>query len=72
MHCLTTYQAICILSPAMPKDKPSQVRKLFGFRMEESLMRELRHLAVDEGRRMNDLAQEAFRDLLKKYREKRK
>ena len=35
-------------------------------------MREIKHLAVDESRPMNELAEEALRDLLKKYREKRK
>lgn len=36
------------------------------------LVRDLQHLAVDEDKRMNDLAGEAIRDLLRKYREKRK
>ena len=35
-------------------------------------MREMKHLAVDEGRPLYELAEEAFRELLKKYREKRK
>jgi hypothetical protein len=35
-------------------------------------MRELEHLSVDEQKWMNELTEEAIRDLLKKYREKSK
>ncbi len=35
-------------------------------------MRDLAHLAVDEDRWLNDLVEEAVRDLLKKHREPRK
>ena len=35
-------------------------------------MRDLRHLAVDEEKNLNDLVEKALQDLLKKYREKRK
>jgi predicted transcriptional regulator len=56
----------------MSTPPPSQDRKLYGVRLSERLMREIKHLAVDESRPMNELAEEALRDLLKKYREKRK
>lgn len=32
-------------------------------------MKELRHLAVDEDKNLNDLVEEAIQDLLKKYKE---
>ena len=47
-------------------------RKNYGLRLDQSLMRELSHLAVDEEKWLNELVEEAVRDLLKKYREKRK
>jgi hypothetical protein len=56
----------------MPKHKSSTTRKMYGLRLDESLMREVKHLAVDEDRPMNDLAEEALRELLKKYQGKKK
>ena len=35
-------------------------------------MKELAHLAVDEDKWVNEMIEEAVRDLMKKYREKRK
>jgi hypothetical protein len=35
-------------------------------------MKEVKHLAVDEDRNVNDLLEEAMRDLLKKYKKKGK
>jgi hypothetical protein len=35
-------------------------------------MRAIKHLAVDEGRAVNDLTEEALRDLLKRYQERQK
>jgi metal-responsive CopG/Arc/MetJ family transcriptional regulator len=52
-----------------PSDKGSQGRKMFGIRLPDSLMKEIKHLAVDEGKPMNELVEEALRDLMKKYRE---
>ena len=45
---------------------------MFGIRLPDSLMKEVKHLAVDEGRPMNDLVEEALREFLKKPRERRK
>jgi hypothetical protein len=45
---------------------------MFGIRLPDSLMKEIKHLAVDEGRPMNDLVEEALREFLKKPRERRK
>lgn len=46
-------------------------KKNYGLRLEQGLMKELAHLAVDEDRWLNELIEEAIQDLLKKY-EKRK
>ena len=56
----------------MAKEKAPHRRKTYGLRLEQALMREVKHLAVDEDKPMNDLVEEALRDLLKKYREKRR
>ncbi len=47
-------------------------RKQYGLRILVPLMREIQHLAIDEGRRMNDLVEEALRDLVKKYKKRGK
>ena len=54
----------------MPRDK-ADAKKNYGLRLDQALMKELNHLAVDEDRWLNELVEEAIRDLLKKY-EKRK
>lgn len=56
----------------MAKDNPSESRKNYGVRLDQALMRELSHLAVDEDRWVNELIEEAVRDLLKKYRDRAK
>jgi hypothetical protein len=45
---------------------------MYGIRLPESLMRDVKHLAVDEGKPMNELVEEGLHDLMKKYRERRK
>jgi hypothetical protein len=47
-------------------------RKVYGLRLDQKLMRAIKHLAVDEGRAVNDVTEEALRDLLKKYQERLK
>lgn len=47
-------------------------RKTYSLSFDQELMRELKHLAVDEDRNVNDLLEEATRDLLKKYKKKGK
>lgn len=54
----------------MARDKADE-KKNYGLRLDQALMKELNHLAVDEDRWLNELVEEAIRDLLKKY-EKRK
>ena len=59
----------------MPKepiqDKPA-LKKTYGLRLDQALMKDLAHFAVDEDRWLNELVEEAVRDLLRKYRDKRK
>ena len=56
----------------MTRDKSIEGRKNYGLRLHQELMRELSHLAVDEDRWVNELVEEAVKDLLKKYRDKAK
>lgn len=59
----------------MPRDPipdKSALKKNYGLRLDQALMRQLKHLAVElEERRINDLIDEAIRDLLKKYDKKK-
>ena len=66
---LACYQVGC---RPMARKKEGPERKMYGLRLDQALVRELQHLAVDEDRWMNDLVEEGIRDLLKKCREKRK
>ena len=54
------------------KEKPEKVRKTFGLSLNRELMLEIQHLALDQDRYVNELLEEAARDLLKKYGEKKK
>jgi predicted transcriptional regulator len=45
-------------------------RKVFSTRLDQDLVKELKHLAVDADRALNDLLEEAIQDLLKKYEKK--
>jgi predicted transcriptional regulator len=56
----------------MAHKKSNPGRKMYGLRLDQALLRDLQHLAVDEDKWMNEMVEEAIRDLLKKYREKRK
>jgi len=52
-------------------DEPRKAdRKAYGLRLEQALMKELKYLGVDQDRNMNDLVEEAIRDLVKKYKKK--
>ena len=53
-------------------EKPSSRRKTYGMSLDLTLMKEVKHLAVDEDRNVNDVLEEAMRDLLKKYKKKGK
>ena len=54
------------------QEKTEKPRKTFGLSLNRQLMLEIQHLAVDQDRYVNELLEEAARDLLKKYAEKRK
>lgn len=54
-----------------PKAQPKPKQQI-GARVDQELVTEVRVLAVRQRRRFNELIEEAFHDLLKKYREKRK
>ena len=56
----------------MPRQKIPASRRLFGLRLNEELLTELRHAALDLKRPANQLLEEAIQEWLKKYRDKRK
>jgi hypothetical protein len=51
--------------------EPKRKRQI-GPRVEDDLIKEVRILGIRQGRLLEDLVDEALRDLLKKYREKPK
>jgi len=56
----------------MARPRSTKQRKQYGLRLDPQLMREIEHLSADERKWVNELTEEALRDLLKKYREKSK
>jgi predicted transcriptional regulator len=42
-------------------------RKVFSTRIDQDVIKRLKHLAVDRNSSLNDLLEEAIQDLLKKY-----
>jgi hypothetical protein len=54
------------------KERESEGRKTYGLRLDQALVRQVKHLGVDEDKAVNDLVEEALRDLLKKYQGKRR
>lgn len=55
----------------MARPRSPKQRKQFGLRLDAQLMREIEHLSVDEQKWLNELTEEALRDLLKKYQAKK-
>ena len=53
------------------QEKTEKPRKTFGLSLNRELMLEIQHLALDQDRYVNELLEEAAKDLLKKYKEKR-
>lgn len=45
-------------------------RKTYSLSLDQEVMKEIKHLAVDEDRNVNALLEESMKDLLKKYRKK--
>lgn len=58
--------------PGMSKSAKEKPRKTYALSLNRDLMLEMQHLALDEDRYVNDLVEESMRDLLRKYKEKRK
>jgi hypothetical protein len=56
----------------MSKKSASSDRKMYGLRLDQTLMKEIKHLAVDQAKPMNDLVEEALADLLKKHHAKKR
>ncbi|MFQ5992155.1 MAG: hypothetical protein ACE5NA_06920 [Nitrospiraceae bacterium] len=68
---LTAIGVVATLGAVRPKAKIPPKQQL-GVRVDAALVVEAKVLAVRQRRRVNDLVEEAIRDLLRKYREKRK
>ena len=47
-------------------------KKVFSTRLDEDRIKDLKHLAVDSGRSLGNLLEEAIEDLIKKYVKKAK
>lgn len=48
------------------------VKKAFSTRVDEERIKQLKHLAVDTGRSLGALLEEAIQDLVRKYKKKSK
>jgi predicted transcriptional regulator len=48
-----------------------QIKQLTGIRLDPSIINGLKHLAIDLKRSYTSLAEEAFKDLLAKYKAKK-
>ncbi len=55
----------------MPR-KNIKNRKTYSHTLDQDLMKEIKHLAVDEDRNVNDVLEEAIRDVVQKHKKKRK
>ena len=56
----------------MEKKPKGTNRKAYGIRLDQTLMKELKYMGVDQDRNLNDMVEEAVKDLLKKYKRKPK
>ncbi len=65
IYFLLSYKSECNLSAMGEK-------KVFSTRLDDELVKKLKHLAVDEDESLGDLLEEAVKDLLRKYEEKLK
>jgi hypothetical protein len=53
-------------------EKNSSGKKTYGLSLDQGLMKKIKHLGVDEDRAINDILEEAMRDLLEKHKKKGK
>jgi hypothetical protein len=56
----------------MKDNKSTASKQQLGVRIDTALVVEAKVLAVRQQRRLNEVVEEALRDLLRKYREKRR
>lgn len=70
METRVAYSSAAMTKGKNPKSEKR--RKTFGLSLDRDLMLEIQHLALDEDRFVNELLEEAAKDLLKKYGERRK
>lgn len=56
---------------SVTRETSAAQKKTFWLRLNQELMKELSHLAVDKERWVNDLVDEAIRDVLKKYQKQK-
>lgn len=57
---------------AVTEQGDGKTKRQIGPRIDESLLKEVRILAIRQGRRFNEVIEESLRDLLKKHRDKPK
>jgi predicted transcriptional regulator len=62
----------CFLSKKNIKGAIMGNKKVFSTRVDEDRIKELKHLAVDTGKSLGKLLEEAIQELLKKYEKKAK
>lgn len=53
-------------------DKTEKKRKTYGLSLDQELMREVKHLAVDEDQNVNEMVEEGLRLLIQKYKKRGK
>ena len=53
-------------------EKETGKRKTYGLSLDFELMKEVKHLAVDEDRNVNEIIEEGMRLLLQKYKKRSK
>lgn len=51
-------------------EKKAGKRKTYGLSLDQELMKEVKHLAVDEDRNVNEMIEEAMQILLQRYKKK--
>lgn len=56
----------------MAREKSGAARKPFGFRLDFELVKVLKILAIEQNRAVNVLLEEAIKDLLKKYTDRKR
>jgi len=64
---ITCYNCLCHLSEvALPRNRSTTEREAFSTTIKPNLIKQLKHIAVDEGCSLNDLLEEAIGRLIEK------